>query len=172
MKQSLGRGERRTAREHGQRCDQRRHFASPDACRVRNELPGRAYLSGTQQGREQASRERMMAQSREKRGEVETKAAVKKVKATGKPVGGARGGITAPVTPSPELAEIVGKADLPRSEVVKKVWDYIKKNDLQDAKDRRQINGDDKLSKIFGKKSVSMFEMNKHLSAHLTAKKA
>lgn len=112
-----------------------------------------------------------MAKSREKRGVDETKAAEKKVKATGKPAGGARGGITAPVTPSPELAEIVGKDDLPRSEVVKKVWDYIKKNDLQDEKDRRQINGDDKLSKIFGKKSVSMFEMNKHLSAHLTAKK-
>jgi chromatin remodeling complex protein RSC6 len=112
-----------------------------------------------------------MPRSREKRGEQETAAAEKKVKATGKPAGGARGGITAPVTPSPELAEIVGAKDLPRSEVVKKVWDYIKKNDLQDAKDRRQINGDDKLQKIFGKKSVSMFEMNKHLSKHLTAPK-
>jgi len=112
-----------------------------------------------------------MAQSREKRGETETKAAEKKVKATGKPAGGARGGITAPVTPSADLAEIVGKDDLPRSEVVKKVWDYIKKNDLQDAKDRRQINADDKLGKIFGKKSASMFEMNKFLSAHLKAKK-
>ncbi len=105
------------------------------------------------------------------RGKDETKVAEKKVKATGKPAGGARGGITAPVTPSDELAEIVGKADLARSEVVKKVWDYIKKNDLQDAKDRRQINGDEKLQRIFGKKSASMFEMNKHLSAHLTAKK-
>lgn len=76
------------------------------------------------------------------------------------------------MTPSPELAEIVGAKDLPRSEVVSKVWDYIKKHDLQDAKDRRQINGDDKLAKIFGKKSVSMFEMNKHLSRHLFAKKA
>ena len=113
-----------------------------------------------------------MARTAEKRGKDETKAAEKKVKATGKPVGGARGGITAPVTPSTELAEIVGKADLPRSEVVKKVWEHIKKHDLQDAKDRRQINGDDKLQKIFGKKSVSMFEMNKHLSAHLTAKKS
>ena len=113
-----------------------------------------------------------MARSREKRGEEETAAAEKKVKATGKPAGGARGGITAPVTPSAELAEIVGKDDLPRSQVVKKVWDYIKKNDLQDAKDKRQINADDKLGKIFGKKSVSMFEMNKHLSAHLSAKKA
>jgi chromatin remodeling complex protein RSC6 len=114
----------------------------------------------------------MMAKSAEKRGKDETAAAEKKVKATGKPAEGARGGITAPVTPSPELAEIVGKDDLPRSEVVKKVWDYIKKNDLQDTKDRRQINADDALAKVFGKKSASMFEMNKYLSAHLTAKKA
>lgn len=112
-----------------------------------------------------------MARTAEKRGKQETAAAEAKVKKTSKPAGGARGGITAPVTPSPELAEIVGKSDLPRSEVVKKVWDYIKKHDLQDAKDRRQINGDEKLAKIFGKKSVSMFEMNKHLSKHLTAPK-
>ena len=113
-----------------------------------------------------------MARTAEQRGKQETAAAEKKVKATGKPAGGARGGITAPVTPSDDLAEIVGKNDLPRSEVVKKVWDYIKKNDLQDAKDKRQINADDKLQKIFGKKSASMFEMNKYLSKHLTAKKA
>ena len=112
-----------------------------------------------------------MVRSREKRGEQETAVAEKKVKASGKPVRGARGGLTAPVTPSPQLAEIVGKKDLPRSEVVSKMWVYIKKHDLQDAKDRRQINADDKLEKIFGKKSVSMFEMNKHLSAHLIAKK-
>jgi chromatin remodeling complex protein RSC6 len=117
-----------------------------------------------------AAKERKMARSAEKRGKEETAAAAKKVKATGKPAGGARGGITAPVTPSPELADIIGAKDLPRSEVVSKIWDYIKKNDLQDAKDRRQINADEKLGKIFGKKSVSMFEMNKHLSKHLTAK--
>ena len=113
-----------------------------------------------------------MAKTAEKRGKDETAATEKKVKATGKPAGGARGGITAPVTPSADLAEIVGDKDLPRSEVVSNVWAYIKKHDLQDAKDRRQINGDDKLVRIFGKPSVSMFEMNKHLSAHLTAKKA
>lgn len=113
-----------------------------------------------------------MARTAEKRGKDETAAAEKKVKATGKPTGGARGGITAPVIPSAELAEIVGEKDLPRSEVVSKVWDYIKKHDLQDAKDRRQINADEKLEKVFGKKSASMFEMNKHLSAHLTSKKA
>jgi len=113
-----------------------------------------------------------MARSAEKRGNDETAAAVKKVKATDKPTSGARGGITAPVTPSADLAKIVGKDDLPRSEVVSKVWEYIKKHDLQDPKDRRQINADDKLAKVFGKKSASMFEMNKYLSAHLTAKKA
>lgn len=108
-----------------------------------------------------------MARTASKRGKDETKAAEKKVRATDKPVGGARGGITAPVTPSPELAEIVGKDDLPRSEMVKKVWDYIKKHDLQDAKDKRNINADANLEKIFGKKQASMFEMNKFLSAHL-----
>ena len=113
-----------------------------------------------------------MARTASKRGKDESRAAEQKVKATDRPVGGARGGITAPVTPSPELAEIIGKADLPRSEVVKKVWEYIKKHDLQDEKDKRNINADAKLEKIFGKKQASMFEMNKHLSAHLTAVKA
>lgn len=113
-----------------------------------------------------------MARTASKRGKDETQAAEKKVKATDKPVGGARGGITAPVTPSPELAEIVGKDDLPRSEVVKKVWEYIKKHDLQDEKDRRNINADAKLERIFGKKQASMFEMNKHLSSHLAAVKS
>ena len=113
-----------------------------------------------------------MARSAEKRGKDETAVAEKKVKATDKPAGGARGGITAPVTPSADLAAIVGKKDLPRSEVVSKVWVYIKKHDLQDPKDRRNIIADDKLEKVFGKKSATMFEMNKHLSAHLTAAKA
>jgi len=108
-----------------------------------------------------------MARSAEKRGKDETAAAEKKVKSTGKPAGGARGGITAPVTPSEDLAAIVGKADLPRSEVVKKVWDYIKKNDLQNPENRREILADDKLEPIFGKKKVTMFEMNKYLAQHL-----
>lgn len=77
------------------------------------------------------------------------------------------GGIHKPVTPSAELGAIVGTASLPRSEVVSKIWEYIKKNDLQNPKDKREILADDKLEKIFGKKSASMFEMNKHLAAHL-----
>ncbi len=112
-----------------------------------------------------------MARTATKRGEDETSVAEKKVKKTGRPAGGASGGITAPVTPSPELAEIVGENDLPRSEVVSRVWEYIKKHDLQDAKDRRQINADDRLEAVFGKRSASMFEMNKHLSRHLTTRK-
>ena len=77
------------------------------------------------------------------------------------------GGIHKPVKPSADLAAIVGNEDQPRSAIVSKMWDYIKKNNLQDSKDKRQINADAKLEKIFGKKSVSMFEMNKHISTHV-----
>ena len=79
----------------------------------------------------------------------------------------ARGGIAKPVTPSPELAEIVGKNDLPRSEIVSKMWDHIKKNNLQNPENKREILADDKLEKIFGAKKVTMFEMNKHISKHV-----
>jgi upstream activation factor subunit UAF30 len=67
------------------------------------------------------------------------------------------------------LQPIVGVKPLPRTEVVRKVWDYIKKNNLQDPKERRNINADDNLKKVFGgKKTVSMFEMAKHLNGHLS----
>lgn len=73
-----------------------------------------------------------------------------------------------PLNPSKELSEIVGAAALPRTEVMKKVWAYIKKNNLQDAKNRRAINADDKLKAVFGgKKQVTMFEMTKLVSNHL-----
>ncbi len=72
------------------------------------------------------------------------------------------------LTPSTALAAIVGANPLPRTEVVKKLWAYIKKNNLQDAKNKRNINADDKLTAIFGgKKTVSMFEMTKLVSKHL-----
>ena len=76
-------------------------------------------------------------------------------------------GIHKPVQPSPDLAKIVGNDPLPRSEVISKVWEYIKKNDLQDPKDKRNILADGPLETIFGKKSATMFEMNKFLSAHM-----
>jgi chromatin remodeling complex protein RSC6 len=87
--------------------------------------------------------------------------------ADSKAAGGARGGIAKPVTPSPELAAIVGTADLPRSEIVSKMWDHIKKNNLQNPENKREILADDKLEKIFGAKKVTMFEMNKHISKHV-----
>ena len=72
-----------------------------------------------------------------------------------------------PLQPSKELAAIVGAGTMARGEVVKKVWDYIKKHDLQNPENRREILADDKLEPIFGKKKVTMFEMNKHLAQHL-----
>jgi chromatin remodeling complex protein RSC6 len=84
-----------------------------------------------------------------------------------KATGGARGGIAKPVTPSPELAAIVGKDPLPRSEIVSKMWDHIKKNNLQNPENKREILADDKLEKVFGAKKVTMFEMNKHISKHV-----
>jgi upstream activation factor subunit UAF30 len=72
------------------------------------------------------------------------------------------------MTPSAVLAAVIGSAPAPRTEVTKKIWDYIKKNKLQDAANKRNINADDKLKAVFGgKKTVSMFEMTKLVSNHL-----
>ena len=73
-----------------------------------------------------------------------------------------------PMTPSGTLAAVVGSMPMPRTDVTKKIWDYIKKNKLQDSVNRRLINADDKLRAVFGGKSkVSMFEMTKLVSNHL-----
>ena len=73
-----------------------------------------------------------------------------------------------PVQPDDKLAAVVGSKPLPRTELTKKLWEYIKKNKLQDAKKKTQINADDALKAVFnGKKSVSMFEMTKLVSGHL-----
>lgn len=79
------------------------------------------------------------------------------------------GGIHAPVQPSPELGAIVGNDKLPRSQVISKVWDHIKKNNLQNPANKREILADDKLKKVFGTDKVTMFEMNKHISKHVKA---
>ncbi len=72
-----------------------------------------------------------------------------------------------PLSLSEELQAVVGKGPMPRTEVVKKLWVYIKKNKLQDAKNRRNINADEKLAPIFKKKTVNMFEMTKLISKHV-----
>lgn len=71
------------------------------------------------------------------------------------------------MTPSAVLAAVIGANPMPRTEVTKKVWDYIKKNKLQDAVNRRMINADEKLRALFQKAQVSMFEMTKLISSHL-----
>ena len=83
--------------------------------------------------------------------------------------GGAKGqGLSREVQPSSELSAIVGSAGMPRTEITKKVWDYIKANGLQDKENKRMINADSKLLPIFGgKKQVSMFEMTALISKHL-----
>jgi chromatin remodeling complex protein RSC6 len=105
-----------------------------------------------------------------------TKGAAKAPAAT---KGAAKGGATkkravnpalmAPMQPSADLAVVVGNKPMPRSEVAKQLWAYIKKNNLQDQQNRRNINADDNLRKVFGgKKTVSMFDMTKLVSGHLT----
>ena len=92
------------------------------------------------------------------------KAAAKKPAAKRKP----NAAFMKPLTPSAMLAMVVGSSPLPRTEVTKKIWDYIKKNKLQDPVNRRNINADDKLKAVFGGKGkVSMFEMTKLVSNHL-----
>lgn len=74
-----------------------------------------------------------------------------------------------PMTVSPELAAVVGPGPMPRSEVVKKLWEYIKKNNLQDPSNKRNINADEALKKVFGgQETVNMFEMTKLVSKHLS----
>jgi len=74
-----------------------------------------------------------------------------------------------PLQPSDELAAVVGSSPLPRTEVVSKVWEYIKANNLQNPENKREIVADDKLRAVFGgRDKVSMFEMNKHFAQHLS----
>lgn len=73
-----------------------------------------------------------------------------------------------PMRPSAELAEIVGTEPLARSEITKRIWDYIKSHDLQNPTNKREILADEKLERVFGVKSVSMFEMTKLINKHLS----
>jgi len=96
------------------------------------------------------------------------KKVAKKAKAAKKSARKPNAAFMRPVTPSATLAAVIGDKAVPRTEVTKKLWAYIKKNGLQDAKNRRMINADDKLKPIFGgKSSVSMFDMTKLVGKHL-----
>ncbi len=96
------------------------------------------------------------------------KKAAPKKKAAKKSARKPNAALMAPLTPSASLAEVVGSKPLPRTEIVKKIWDYIKKNNLQDKKNRRMINADAKLKPIFGNKDqISMFELAKVVNKHV-----
>jgi upstream activation factor subunit UAF30 len=100
------------------------------------------------------------------------KKAAKKGKKAAKKKGGAKrkpnAAFMKPMQPDAALAAVVGNKGIPRTEITKKLWQYIKRNGLQDAKERRMINADDKLKAVFGGKSkVSMFEMTKLVSKHM-----
>jgi chromatin remodeling complex protein RSC6 len=92
-----------------------------------------------------------------------TKKAAPKKKSARKP----NAAFMAPLTASATLSEVIGAKPMPRTEIVKKIWEYIKKNNLQDKKNRRMINADGKLKPIFGKDQISMFELAKVVNKHV-----
>jgi len=103
---------------------------------------------------------------------AEKKASAKKTGGAAKAGGAAKksggGGFMAPLTPDAALAAVIGGDPLPRTEVTKKIWDYIRQNNLQDPNDKRTIRADAKLKPIFdGKDSVTMFELTKYVNSHL-----
>ncbi len=95
------------------------------------------------------------------------KAAAKKAAPKKKSARKPNAAFMAPLTPSATLAEVIGSKPVPRTEVVKKIWDYIKKNNLQDKKNRRNINADGKLKPLFGKDQISMFDLAKIVNKHV-----
>jgi len=82
---------------------------------------------------------------------------------------GGSDGLQRPLKPSADLAAITGPDNIARSGVVSKMWDYIKKNNLQNPANKREILADDKLKKVFGRDKVTMFEMNKYIAQHVKA---
>ena len=112
--------------------------------------------------RKKASTKKAAKKKASKKKAAKKKAAKKKTKRKPNP------SFMRPLTPDAALGAIVGTKALPRTEVVKKLWSYIKRNNLQDSQNKRMINADDKLLDLFGgKKQVSMFEMTKLVSQHL-----
>ena len=98
--------------------------------------------------------------------EAPKKAAAKK--GSDKPAGQQNAGLMKPLTVSPELAKIIGNEPMPRTQIIKKIWDYIKANNLQDQENKRMINGDEQLKVVFaGKDQISMFELAKVVNNHV-----
>lgn len=113
--------------------------------------------------KKKASAKKTTKKATTKKAAAPKKAATKKTASKRKP----SAAFMKPLAVSTALGAVIGAAAVPRTEVVKKLWAYIKKNNLQDQKNRRQINADAKLQEVFGKKSVNMFEMTKLIGKHL-----
>jgi upstream activation factor subunit UAF30 len=110
----------------------------------------------------------LMRGGRKSKDAAAPKARKSAAKTDGKPRA-AGGGLARKVTPDAQLAKIVGSSPLTRAEITKAMWDYIKKNGLQDATNRRMINADGQLRPIFGQDQVSMFEMTRLVNQHVTS---
>lgn len=106
--------------------------------------------------------------AKETKAAAEKPAKVTKAAAGEKPAKKVNPALMKPMQPSKELGAVVGTKPIPRTEVVSKVWEYIKKHKLQNPKNGREILADEHLKKVFGVDKVTMFEMNKHLSKHLS----
>jgi upstream activation factor subunit UAF30 len=128
-----------------------------------------AKKTGAKKGAKKGAAKKAPAKKAAKKGGA--KKAAKPAKKAAKKSGAKRtpnAAFMKPMTPSAQLGMVVGSAPLPRTEVTKKLWAYIKRKGLQDAKNRRQINADDNLKPVFGGKGqVSMFEMTKLVNKHL-----
>jgi len=131
-------------------------------------MPAKKGRSGKAAPAKKAAAKKVVAKKTVAKKAVVKKAAAKKKPVAKKAKRKANPALLKPMTPSPTLAEVIGAKPEPRGQIVKKLWAYIKKNGLQDQTNRRNINADEKLKKVFGGKSVvNMFEMTKLVSKHI-----
>lgn len=131
-------------------------------------MPAKKGSSGKAAPAKKAAAKKVVAKKAVAKKAVVKKAAAKKKPVAKKAKRKINPALLKPLTPSPELAEVIGAKPEPRGQIVKKLWAYIKKNGLQDQTNKRNINADEKLKKVFGGKSVvNMFEMTKLVSKHI-----
>src|SRR5512141_3362297 len=147
------------------------YFATRDAHRRRRDrsrlihTPGEAMATAKKKSSAKKSSSKSAKKSTAKKSSAKKKAPAKKKSATKRTPSAA---FMKPMTPSAQLATVVGSNPMPRTEVTKKLWNYIKRKGLQDSKNRRMINADDNLRPVFGgSKQVSMFEMTRLVNKHL-----
>ena len=131
-------------------------------------MPAKKGRSGKGAPAKKAAAKKVVAKKAVAKKAVVKKAAAKKKPAAKKTKRKINPALLKPLTPSPALAEVIGAKPEPRGQIVKKLWAYIKKNGLQDQTNKRNINADEKLKKVFGGKAVvNMFEMTKLVSKHI-----